>query len=359
MFGRNKKKSQPPEVKPKPKVTRESFPTTKTPTDMQHRKSAPDIAVKGETTIDSNTTPLIKQPTVDEDEYLVPSRAEVGSDEYLKVEIEKQNSNETKAKSEEEVLVNASFPSDVHHLHIHIHIPPSQTEDIGTKQWKVIVGRSNKNFKEDEAPKLPPRPASAIFPPSPAPPPRSYKNRDSVSKTEEEKQKESSNSSEDESEVDIKTTDRQVSDDRESYEDINYGASAEKDNANEVSPSSEASQKEEASPQKPETQNREDHHPWLFQQTESARVEKLLKTDKDGRFAVIQEDEDSMPFTPYTLLVVQNRQLKKIPVMKKETAGKAKYSLANAADKKSIDDLVTYFQSHEKRGLKLKLKLPE
>ena len=47
------------------------------------------------------------------------------------------------------VLVNASFSSDVHHLHIHIHIPPSQTEDIGTKQWKVIVGRSNKNFKED------------------------------------------------------------------------------------------------------------------------------------------------------------------------------------------------------------------
>ena len=60
------------------------------------------LSVKGETTIDSNTTPLIKQSTVDEDEYLVPSRAEVGSDEYLKVEIEKQNSNETKAKSEEE-----------------------------------------------------------------------------------------------------------------------------------------------------------------------------------------------------------------------------------------------------------------
>ena len=47
MFGRSKKKSQPPEVKPKPKVTRESFPTTKTPTDMQHRKSAPDIADTG------------------------------------------------------------------------------------------------------------------------------------------------------------------------------------------------------------------------------------------------------------------------------------------------------------------------
>ena len=70
---------------------------------------------------------------------------------------------------------------------------------------------------------------------------------------------------------------------------------------------------------------------------------------EDGRFAVIQEDEDSMPFTPYTLLVVQNGQLKKIPVMKKETAGKAKYSLANAADKVSTVELrwLEHLRDHE------------
>lgn len=359
MFGRNKKKSPPPEVKPKPKATRESFPSSKTTTDTEHRKSAPDIAVKEEVKFDSNTLPTIKQPTVDEDEYLVPTRAEVGSDEYLKVEIEKQTSSDTKANSKEEVLVNASVSSDVQHLHIHIHIPPSQTDDDRTKQWKVIVGRSDKDLKEEEAPKLPPRPASAISPRSPAPPPRSYKNRDSVAKTEQEKQTESSDSSEDESEVDSEKTDRHVSEDQESYEEVKYGASAEKEKGDEKSPSPEASQKEEASPGQTETIKKEDQHPWLFQQTETARVEELLKTDKDGRFAVIQEDEECMPFTPYTLIVVQNGQLKKVPIMKKETLGKAKYSLGSSADKKSIDDLVTYFQSHEIKGLKLKLKPPE
>ena len=63
----------------------------------------------------------------------------------------------------------------------------------------------------------------------------------------------------------------------------------------------------------------------------------------------MQEDEESMPFTPYTLIVVQNGQLKKIPITKKETTGRAKYSLADAADKVSTAEFkwLEHLRDHE------------
>ena len=46
---------------------------------------------------------------------------------------------------------------------------------------------------------------------------------------------------------------------------------------------------------------------------------KFKNTLQNGSFAVIQEDDTSMPFTPYTLLVVCDGQLLRIPIIKHQT----------------------------------------
>ena len=52
---------------------------------------------------------------------------------------------------------------------------------------------------------------------------------------------------------------------------------------------------------------------------------------------MIEEDHRSMPFTPYTFLIVHGGQLKKIPVLKHSPKrGKVKYTLANSELKQVI-----------------------
>ena len=63
----------------------------------------------------------------------------------------------------------------------------------------------------------------------------------------------------------------------------------------------------------------------------------ILILFQNGSFVVIEEDHRSMPFTPYTFLIVHGGQLKKIPVLKHSPKrGKVKYTLANSELKQVI-----------------------
>ena len=59
---------------------------------------------------------------------------------------------------------------------------------------------------------------------------------------------------------------------------------------------------------------------------------------QDGSFVVIEQDSCIMPFTPYTVMVVDNGQLIKIPVVKnKSKQGKCRYSLAGIGSPKAVN----------------------
>ena len=68
---------------------------------------------------------------------------------------------------------------------------------------------------------------------------------------------------------------------------------------------------------------------------------------QDGSFVVIEQDSCIMPFTPYTVMVVQNGQLVKIPVVKsKSKQGKCRYSLAGIDSPKAVNmNYYTFFRS--------------
>ena len=56
---------------------------------------------------------------------------------------------------------------------------------------------------------------------------------------------------------------------------------------------------------------------------------------KIGSFVVIEEAIESMPFTPYTLLVLHDEHLRKIPVVKHSLKQrKVRYTLVNAPEPK-------------------------
>ena len=59
---------------------------------------------------------------------------------------------------------------------------------------------------------------------------------------------------------------------------------------------------------------------------------------QEGSFVVIEEDNHCMPFTPYTILVVHDSLLKKIPVVKHKSSrqGKVRYTLAGVAVPKLV-----------------------
>lgn len=103
-------------------------------------------------------------------------------------------------------------------------------------------------------------------------------------------------------------------------------------------------------------------HPWLFHYTQREKADQKIKTDKNGSFVVIEEDIECRPFTPYTVTLVHDGQMRHIPVIKHLLKrGKVRYSLANAFDvkQKSIQALVLFYQNYEIPGLKIKLKPPE
>ena len=59
---------------------------------------------------------------------------------------------------------------------------------------------------------------------------------------------------------------------------------------------------------------------------------------QDGSFVVIEQDSCIMPYTPYTVMVVHNGQLIKIPVVKnKSKQGKCRYSLAGIDSPKAVN----------------------
>lgn len=100
---------------------------------------------------------------------------------------------------------------------------------------------------------------------------------------------------------------------------------------------------------------------WLYHHSQRRRAEERLKTSENGSFAVIEEDINCMPFTPFTLMVVHNNIIH-IPVVKHRLKhGKVRYTLVNFMEQKlkSVQGLVNFYQKHEIPGLHLKLRITE
>lgn len=111
----------------------------------------------------------------------------------------------------------------------------------------------------------------------------------------------------------------------------------------------------------PQDEFTETNYPWLFHYTQRRSAEEKIRTDKNGSFVVIKEDLVCMPFTPYTFMVVHEGQLIKIPVLHQLKLGKGRYALVNSPEikKKSIQDIVSYYQGHEIPCLKIRLRPPD
>lgn len=79
---------------------------------------------------------------------------------------------------------------------------------------------------------------------------------------------------------------------------------------------------------------------WLFDHTQREAAQDTVNIEQDGSFFVIAEDKETIPFTPYTLMVVHDGQLIRIPVLKHQfiqnrmIKTKEKYSLASSPTQK-------------------------
>lgn len=113
---------------------------------------------------------------------------------------------------------------------------------------------------------------------------------------------------------------------------------------------------------------------WMFHHSLSSQAQGMVKTDQNGSFVILHENEKIKPFTPYTLLVIHDGELIRIPIVKQPQfpvikglltkqgtlLARDNFWLATSPNHKmkSIEDIVAYYQKHEIPGIKLKLKLP-